>query len=95
MITAEIERSRILVLLYFGKYVELNLFKQADQNNSWSCSFTKSSKVCGLKSYENMIYSPYVFVALFEAKSSYFHFGKFSRAEIVLTCLNLSESSLL
>ena len=66
MIATEIQRSRILVLLCIGKYVnvELNLFKLADQNNSRTCSLTKSSNVLGrLKLYEN-ICSPYIFVCL-------------------------------
>ena len=57
------ERSRIPGKLYFGKYVELNLFKLADQNNSRTNSLTKCSKVCRLTSYEN-IYSPHTFVCL-------------------------------
>ena len=36
IIATEIERLRILILLCFGKCVELNLFKLEDQNNSRS-----------------------------------------------------------
>ena len=45
MIETEIERSRILILLYFGKYVQLNRSSWQTKNNSKSCSLTKSSKV--------------------------------------------------
>ena len=87
MIATEIECSRILILLYFGKYVELNLFKLVDQTNSRSCSLTKSSKVCGLKSYEN-IYSPYVFLCLKPSllPSISAHFQEPSSSSHVFTC---------
>ena len=85
MIATKIERSRILILilLYFGKYVELNLFKLEGLNNSRFCSLTKSSKVCGLKSY-----SPYVFICLKPSllTSISVHFQEQSSSSHVFTC---------
>ena len=90
VIAAEIKRLRIRVILYIGKYVELNLIKLPDQNNSRTCSLTKSSKVCGLKSYEN-IYSPYVFVCLKPSllPSISVHFQEQSSSSHVFTCRQL------
>ena len=88
VIATEIERLRILILLYFGKYVELKLFKLADQNNSGYCSLTKSSKVCGLKSFENFVYSPYVFVCLKQSlpTSISVHFLEQNSSSHAFTC---------